>query len=376
MLRSKSLPLTLFFITTLLLAIATLANAEPLSPSAARRSHRILKKRAAVQPAAQANTPVANGAEGAPGTNDRNNGNAAGGGGTVSGTGTSSSTTSTSSSTTSSSTTSSSTSSTSSTTSSSTTSSSTTSSSTTSTSSSTTPAATQSQTSQSLNVQALPTGSPTQDTPAAARFTTVTSSAPAESATNSDGASPSGAATITKTTITVLVAVGASIGAAILIWTIIRKWKFKPSAEFEDRMQPIDWQPSVNPADDIIPRHRRMNSNGSHGSFHSGEDHSDSFSGRGAYGAYGPSSDHGHGNTISDLPQHDFTAGPAHLAPVGAYADLSRGPSPQPQMQESSLARGPSFTHGYDNPAYAAASRAAYGTHDQYDYNGQAGARY
>jgi hypothetical protein len=60
------------------------------------------------------------------------------------------------------------------------------------------------------------------------------------------------------------------------------------------------------------------------------------------------SSDHGHSyanaygaTDLPPLPTHDFTAG-SHLAPVGGYADLARGPSPQPQMQEA-LARGPSI---------------------------------
>jgi len=35
---------------------------------------------------------------------------------------------------------------------------------------------------------------------------------------------------------------------------------------------------------------------------------------------------------ISDLPNHDFTAGSGRggLAPVGGYADMRRGPSPTP----------------------------------------------
>jgi len=117
-------------------------------------------------------------------------------------------------------------------------------------------------------------------------------------------------------------------------------------------MQPIDWQPTVDPNDDGLPGHRRMPSNGSGRSFHSGSDHmSDggNMAGRGGFGysaGAGASSDHGHGTIINDLPSHDFTAGPSHL--VGGYADLARGPSPQPQME--SLARGPSLTRGYNAP--------------------------
>lgn len=61
-------------------------------------------------------------------------------------------------------------------------------------------------------------------------------------------------------------------------------------------------------------------------------------------------SDHGHGgfdHTHSyTLPDHDFTPGSASLAPVGGYADLARGSSPQPQMHQ--VTRGPSMTR----PAY------------------------
>ncbi|KAH9944201.1 uncharacterized protein BXZ73DRAFT_87149 [Epithele typhae] len=127
---------------------------------------------------------------------------------------------------------------------------------------------------------------------------------------------------ITTATLTVIVAVAASVGAVALAWTLFRKWKLRPSSNFDDRMQPIDWQPTTND-DSGLPTHRRTNSNASHGSFHS--------------------STH-HGTNASSLPEHDFTAGPATLAPVGGYADLQRGPSPGPQMGE--LNRGPSFNHG------------------------------
>jgi hypothetical protein len=96
-------------------------------------------------------------------------------------------------------------------------------------------------------------------------------------------------------------------------------------------MQPIDWQSSVDDGH-AIPGMNRRHSNAS--SFHSG-------------------SGHGHGSgasVLSPIPDHDFTAGPANLAPVGGYADLARGPSPQPMMQE--LARGPSFSRQYQSDQY------------------------
>lgn len=132
-----------------------------------------------------------------------------------------------------------------------------------------------------------------------------------------------------------IIVIAASIGFIVLAWTLFRKWKLRPSSNFDDRMQPIDWQPT-GPEETGLPAHRRANSAASHGSFHS--------------------SAHGHGG-LDTLPEHDFTAGPSALAPVGGYADLQRGPSPQPSMAQ--LHRGPS------------GARADYSA---YDYNG--GVRY
>ncbi|KAI0673347.1 hypothetical protein C8Q78DRAFT_1076368 [Trametes maxima] len=132
---------------------------------------------------------------------------------------------------------------------------------------------------------------------------------------------------ITRTTIIVIAVIASTLGSIALAWTVFRKWKLRPSSSFDDRMQPIDWQPTA-PEDGIVPSHRRAGSNASHGSFQS--------------------SGHGHAApNLQPLPEHDFTAGPATLAPVGGYADLQRGPSPQPSMSE--LSRGPSMTRpGYD----------------------------
>ena len=69
---------------------------------------------------------------------------------------------------------------------------------------------------------------------------------------------------------------------------------------------------------------------------------------------------------LSPIPDHDFTAGPA--APVGGYADLARGPSPQPPMQEA-LQRGPSINRAYEN------YQGGNGVQEAYDFN-NAGPRY
>ncbi|KAF8445788.1 hypothetical protein L210DRAFT_3642126 [Boletus edulis BED1] len=175
-----------------------------------------------------------------------------------------------------------------------------------SSSASSTPSSTLSSTSSSSS--STPQTSPhTSDTPA---------TTPTQSSTSSSAGIPHAA-------VTILIVIAASVGAAVIAWTIIRKWKFRPSSDFEGRMQPIDWQPDGSNENAGIPGHHRPSSRAS--SFHSGSanPHIDEL--RGGYGA----------TTLNPIPDHDFTAGAAHLAPVGGYADLSRGPSPQPMMQES-----------------------------------------
>jgi len=192
---------------------------------------------------------------------------------------------------------------------------------------------------------------------------TVTSAQESETATASNQGAVS---KTTKTTLTVIAAIAGSVGGAFLLWTIIRKWKFRPSREFEDRMQPIDWQPTDS-NDGVLPGHHRPNSVAS--SFHSGSGHTqeDNLAGRGMAG-YGATSDHGHGvgvqPSLQPVPDHDFTAGASAqpgLAPVGGYADLARGPSPQPQMQQV----------GYDNYAAPMHYQQNYGQQEVYYNNGQ-----
>lgn len=98
----------------------------------------------------------------------------------------------------------------------------------------------------------------------------------------------------------VIIIIAASVGGVTILWTLFRKWKLGRSSRFDERLQPIDWQPPTG---------------GAHGSE---QGHA--------------SSDHDH-NPISE---HDFTPLPSNrLAPAGAYTDLTRGPSPQPEMQEA-----------------------------------------
>lgn len=178
------------------------------------------------------------------------------------------------------------------------------------------------------------------------------------------------ASKVARTTITILIVIASSVGGVAILWTIIRKWKFKASSQFEDRMRPIDWQPTTG-EDDHIPGVSRKTSNAS--SFHSGAGHD------GMGGGYATSSDHSHRgpSPLPPMPEHDFPAGPssfappaggyADLAPVGGYADLNRGMTPQPQMQE--LARGPSMVRPqYDQYGVPLHHQGAYGAQDAYTY--------
>lgn len=109
-----------------------------------------------------------------------------------------------------------------------------------------------------------------------------------------------GAAKVGSNVVTILIAIVASIGGILIIWTIFRKWKLGSSKRFEDRMNPIDWRPEGKDDDVLTPR--RMS---------------------GSSLQRGPS-----GRSLTPLPDHDFTAGPSNASPVGGYADMSRGSSP------------------------------------------------
>jgi len=164
-------------------------------------------------------------------------------------------------------------------------------------------------------------------------------SAPSSSSTaNLSGAANNGGSSLGKNTIIAIAVIGACVGGAVVIWTVIRKWKFAPSDEFGDRLNPIDWRPESdkdmagsekfgNNLDGTGVGHRRQGSRGSNRSFVSADAHS-------MRNTPTPAP----GNMIPDLPAHDFTAGTnggygnGGLAPVGGYADLRRGPSPTPSM--------------------------------------------
>jgi len=159
------------------------------------------------------------------------------------------------------------------------------------------------------------------------------------------GASSHSDDTTKNMTMTIIIGVAASVGAIAIMWTIFRKWKLSSSKKFDRRLNP-NWTPPTDVDDSPLPTHRRR------------------ASGASTRSGYGTS------NNGTSLDQ-DLTAGPAHLAPVGGYADLARGGSPNPQMQEHHM-------RGFDRGVPLHHQGGAYGNQppfDAYDYNGQ-GVRY
>lgn len=158
---------------------------------------------------------------------------------------------------------------------------------------------------------------------------------------------------------TALIVVASSIAGVAILWTVFRKWKLGRSSKFDERLQPIDWQPT-NPNDGALPGVHRRHSGAS--SFRSGSGHPNSARGYGT-------SDHGHDSPSTyAIPDHDFTAGPSTLASVGGYADLARGPSPQPQMNQ--MSRGPSLTRPAYDVGVPLHHQSGYATQDAYEYPG------
>jgi len=158
----------------------------------------------------------------------------------------------------------------------------------------------------------------------------VSVAAPTSTGSSSNDSVSGAAAKGPKSTgITVVIVIASAVGGVAILWTIFRKWKLGRSKKFDQRLQPINWQPTNE--DTGIPTHRPRRASDT-SSFHSGVHSSES--GHGAYGA----------SDLPPLPSHDFTPGASHLAPVGGYANLARGPSPQ--MQEA-VSRGPSVHPNY-----------------------------
>lgn len=215
-----------------------------------------------------------------------------------------------------------------------------------------------SSTAPATTAEAATTPAPAATTSVVKGVTTLTTAVGAAQST--DVPQKQGAATKTKSVaLTILIAVSASIGGIVILWTVFRKWKLGRSTKVDQRMQPIDWQPAPVGGDGIPGESRRL-SGASFRSHLTSEGH--------GIGSDGGHSSHAHGGRglIPDL-QHDFTAGaaPGHLAPVGGYADLARGPSPQPQMQE--MGQGGMTRPNYDAQVPLHHQGGAYGQ-ESYQY--------
>lgn len=156
-----------------------------------------------------------------------------------------------------------------------------------------------------------------------------------------------------KSVIIGLIVTGSCIAAGAAIWTIIRKWKFSPSRHFEDRLEPINWEPtqaSGLPHDPTVAALERASSRNGGGGTNRG--------------SLGSNDEHGQRNMTSvnhdqvsmapDFPPpHDFTAGAGGAYGQGAgYVDMHRGPSPAPGA----------YGGHYETP----------NPYDAYDYNNQA----
>lgn len=102
----------------------------------------------------------------------------------------------------------------------------------------------------------------------------------------------------------------------------------------------------------MTERLNRSASTRSHGSFTSGNNN--------------------HDNLVSDIPPHDFTAGPAYLAPGGGYADLQRGPSPRLEQPNQNFQAPTDYNYEIPNPHgqyYNGGGAGAGGYKGGFDYN-------
>jgi hypothetical protein len=219
-----------------------------------------------------------------------------------------------------------------------------------------------------------PSTAPSQTTPPPATVNTgsptikKTGSVVLVTATDSGTPTPSEpAATASAFSPKTWIILGSIVGGIIVVaalWTVIRKWKFSPSRKFEDRLEPIDWQPGQDAATGAAAGAgaaggaalTRANSHGSQRS--------------------GPTADEYHNRNMyapSVAPEYPDMYGGA------AYADMHRGGTPQPQMDQ--LNHGPVYARGpydgYDNaPApYHPHQHAQdpYGGYAEHEYGAPAG---
>ncbi|KAG8824772.1 hypothetical protein FRC19_001066 [Serendipita sp. 401] len=152
---------------------------------------------------------------------------------------------------------------------------------------------------------------------------------------------------LSKSAIIGLIVAGSCIAGGAAIWTVIRKWKFSPSRHFEDRLEPVNWEPTQSsglPHDPTVAALHRGTSQTGGSRRASGDDQA----------SIHMTTVSGHNQPPVSMtpdfpPPHDFTAGPSN-----GYVDMYRGPSPGP------------------NNAYAASHYETPNPYDAYDYNNTA----
>lgn len=210
--------------------------------------------------------------------------------------------------------------------------------------------------------------SSTQSTGRPSTVLVTTTSTAGSAPQQSDKSKDQDASFLPKGVIVGLIVAAACVVGAAAIWTIIRKWKFGASRRFEDRLEPVNWEPPATsglPMDErdptavAIARGNSVNSQRARTSFGSSE------------GTHlgGPAG----GSVAPDFPPaHDFTAGPLHLAAGAGYADLQRGPSPAPSMNYSAYGQQYSTPNPYDAYDYNS-GYAAYAGGQQPPHNGGPG---
>lgn len=215
----------------------------------------------------------------------------------------------------------------------------------------------------------VPTTAPTTTSGRTTSTLTRTQTSAAATGTDDKSSNPD-ASFLPKPAIIGLIVTGSCIAAAAAIWTIIRKWKFSPSRHFEDRLEPINWEPTQSsglPHDPTVAALARGGSQNG-GSQNGRTRNSLSSDGQGSVRNMSAANNDQISMAPDFPPPHDFTAGAASLGPPGGYVDMHRGPSPGPNPYAQ---RGPSpappgpYGQQYEAP----------NPYDAYDYNAGYGQR-
>lgn len=126
---------------------------------------------------------------------------------------------------------------------------------------------------------------------------------------------------------TILIVVASSIVGLAIIWTVVRKWKFRSSRSFQDRLAPIDWQPDADKPNGSAPTGAMTEGGSDNASIR-----------RNMFAPDEPSS--------LAPPPHDFTAGAGAMRSASPLP-YGRTASPAPQALYRAPSNG-SGRAGYD----------------------------